>query len=131
MDEVIFLSMDEIEAIHADQLQRHGGQAGYVDRGQVISAMSQPMMTFGGEYLHEDLPSMAAAYLFYLARSQGFADGNKRTAVAAATTFLHMNGLQIDAPETELYKVAIAVATGQLDKDGLVLWIDDHLAPLP
>ena len=44
---------------------------------------------------------MAAAYLHGICRNHPFIDGNKRTAVAAALTFLEMNGVEIEADEDE------------------------------
>ena len=57
--------------------------------------METPRATFGGEYLHSDLFSMAAAYAFHIAESQAFVDGNKRTGLNAALVFLLMNGLEV------------------------------------
>jgi death on curing protein len=57
----------------------------------------QAQATFGGEFLHEDLFAMAAAYAFHIAEAQAFIDGNKRTGVDAALSFLDMNGVYIDA----------------------------------
>ena len=49
----------------------------------------------GGQYFHADLFEMAAAYLFHIAGNHPFVDGNKRVALAAALTFLKMNGLSV------------------------------------
>lgn len=49
--------------------------------------METPRATFGGEYVHSDLFSMAAAYAFHIAESQAFVDGNKRTGLDAALVF--------------------------------------------
>jgi len=47
-----------------------------------------PRATFGGQFVHEDLFAMAAAYAFHIAENQAFVDGNKRTGVLAAVVFL-------------------------------------------
>ena len=52
----------------------------------------QPMATFAGEYLHDDLFLMAAAHLFHLAKNHPFLDANKRAALVTAITFLRLNG---------------------------------------
>jgi death on curing protein len=114
-----FLTVDDVLAIHEEQLERFGGQAGLRDRGLLESAVAQPMATFGGEFLHEDLPAMASAYMFHIVKNHPFLDGNKRTGLLAALTFLDLNGLPIDRPSTELYEVTLAVAEGRLDKEGL------------
>jgi death-on-curing protein len=52
--------------------------------GSAGGYLETPGATFGGEYLHSDLFSMAAAYAFHIAESQAFVDGNKRTGLNAA-----------------------------------------------
>jgi len=46
--------------------------------------MAQPEARFGGEFLHEDLFAMAAAYLFHVVKNHPFVDGNKRVGLALA-----------------------------------------------
>ena len=57
------------------------------------SAIAAPQASYGGEALISDAVEIAAAYLFYLCRNHPFADGNKRTALAACLVFLDANGL--------------------------------------
>jgi death on curing protein len=112
----VFLTLDEILSLHGDQISRHGGSGGVRDIGLLESAIGTVMATFGGSFLHETLFEMAAAYLFHISRNHPFVDGNKRTAIAAALTFLEMNGVGIDADENALYDLVIGVATGKLTK---------------
>lgn len=80
------------------------------------SAVSQPAATFSGEYLHTNLVEMAAAYVYHLCQDHPFADGNKRTALAAALVFLDINGVQIEDPSGKLYSAVIGVASGKKTK---------------
>jgi prophage maintenance system killer protein len=50
------------------------------------------MAHYDGQLLHEDLFRMAAALHFSLVLKHPFVDGNKRTALMAALTFLGVNG---------------------------------------
>lgn len=84
----IFLTVEELIAIHDDQLARYGGAAGILNPAQLESAAGMPAASAGGEYLHRDLVEMAAAYAYYLARGHPFRDGNKRVAALAAYVFL-------------------------------------------
>jgi death-on-curing protein len=61
---------------------------------------------------------MAAAYLYHLAQNHPFVDGNKRTAFAAALTFLELNGYPVMGGEDELEAATVKVASGKLDKSG-------------
>ena len=58
---------------------------------------------------------IAAAYAYHLAESQAFLDGNKRTAVACALTFLG----EPSPDQIELYDAMIAIAQRRMDKAGL------------
>ncbi len=118
-DEIEFLTFEEILEIHAAQLERFGGSAGIRDEGAIRSAIAQPSSTFAGEHLHGDLFAMAAAYAFHLAESQAFVDGNKRTGLDAALTFLRLNGIRVPDPEGALFDAMIDLATHDLDKPGL------------
>jgi death on curing protein len=69
--------------------------------------------------VHVGLFEMGAAYAFHIAENQPFVDGNKRTGLAAALTFLRLNGISIVDPSGRLYTAMIALATHQLDKPGL------------
>ena len=59
---------------------------------------------------------MAAAYLFHIAQNHPFADGNKRTGLHAALTFLAMNDMDLDIPADQGEALVIGVATGQIGK---------------
>jgi death-on-curing protein len=59
------------------------------------------------------------AYAFHLAESQAFVDGNKRTAIGAALTFLDLNGITRLPNDAALYDAMIAIANKQLNKVGL------------
>lgn len=80
-----------------------------------------PRASSGGEFAHEDLFAMAAAYAFDVAQNQAFLDGNKRTGLIAALVFLDLNGVVIADPEGTLYDAMIAVAERRLDKAGLAI----------
>jgi death-on-curing protein len=112
-----FLNLDDILEIHSLQLDRYGGASGIRDQGLLESALAQPMMTFDGEFVHKDLFSMAAAYLFHIVKNHAFVDGNKRTGLLAALVFLDINGIPIEHGSTKLYDLTMAVAEGQVDKE--------------
>ena len=82
--------------------------------------------TFGGAFLHETIFAMAAAYLYGICRSHPFIDGNKRTAVGAALTFLEMNGVEVDADEDAFYDLVIRVAEGGVSKASVTVFLEDH-----
>ncbi len=124
-----FLVWEEALAIHADQLKRYGGSAGLRDEGLLRSALAQPEASFGGQWLHPDLPTMAAAYIFHLAQNHPFVDGNKRAATVCGLHFLHLNGQTVVADPQDLGDIILAVASGTAGKDDLATWLRAHLKP--
>ncbi len=48
IDNIVFLDWDELITIHQDQLERYGGQDGFIDEGVVRSAMARPQ--FSAQY---------------------------------------------------------------------------------
>jgi death-on-curing protein len=114
-----FLEVEDVLLIHQEQLARYGGAAGVRDAGLLQSAVAVPRASAGGEFAHEDLFAMAAAYAFHIAQNQPFLDGNKRTGLLSAIVFLDLDGVVIADPEGTLYDAMIAVADRRLDKAGL------------
>src|SRR5882672_10235468 len=119
MKEPLFLRLNEIIEIHNDQIVRYGGLAGIRDRGLLQSAVAMPMSSFGGQYLHPDLYEMAAAYLFHLVKNHAFVDGNKRVGTVAALVFLELNGVEVNADETEFEKLVLDVADNKSGKSAV------------
>ena len=98
MIEPRFLTLEDVLSLHEDQLERYGGMAGMRDAGGLESAVETARATFDGQYLHDGLFAMAAAYAFHIAESQAFVDGNKRTGLNAALVFLLLNGWLVRDP---------------------------------
>lgn len=64
------------------------------------------------------LYKLAAIYAIPITKGHPFRDGNKRTAVLAASTFLHLNGLELDlSNEDEVFDLITSVAKGRDDRD--------------
>lgn len=115
IDDVYFLTVEEVVAIHADQIARYGGDPGLRDLGLLESAVHAARNV--AAYVEDwDLCDLAAAYAFHLAENQPFIDGNKRAALASALVFLHQNGVETDDPREVLYDVMIGAATKAVHK---------------
>jgi len=118
-DEPLFLDVDDVIELHATQLEIYGGSAGLRDRGLLESAVAQPQTSFGGEFAHDGLFAMAAAYLFHIVSNHAFVDGNKRAGMLSAVVFLDVNGINIDHPSEALYELTMGVAEGRIDKSAV------------
>src|SRR5205809_5252440 len=122
-----FLSLARVLRIHRSCIEMYGGDPAVRDMGLLESALGQPRASFGGQYLHEDLAAMAAAYLFHIVSNHPFVDGNKRTGALAAFAFLGMNDIDFDAPEKQFEQITLAVAQGQLSKADVAAFFRKHI----
>jgi len=82
--EPIFLTREQIDTIHHDQIEAWGGLHGIRSEHALESAIAQPLNVYF--YGDGDLYEIAAAYAFHIAESQAFFDGNKRTGVGPLST---------------------------------------------
>jgi death-on-curing protein len=128
---VRFLTEAIVLAIHEDQVRLYGGVYGVRDAGALDAALHMPQAQFGGQFLHPTLFHMAAAYGFHLCQNRPFSDGNKRTAGMAMFTFLQLNDRQIIATEIDYYHAMMSIATGQMNKDQLTLWLQKVTEDIP
>ena len=118
-----YLTVAEVLAMHADQIERYGGSHGVRDQGLLEAALYRPQTGY-----YADLIEEAAALWESLGQNHPFIDGNKRTAFAAAYTFLAINGARLtaDAQETCVFVVAVYDAN-QFSFDRLVPWLRNHV----
>ena len=122
-----YLSIEQVRALHADQLRLYGGATGLRDKGAHESAVARPAMTFGGEDLYEDLASKASALMHSLVLNHAFVDGNKRIAAHAAILFVELNGQTFLATPGELIEMTLAVAEGKVAVEALTIWFRQRL----
>jgi death-on-curing protein len=123
---IIFLSVDDVLAVHLRVIQEFGGDSGLRDRGMLESAVKMPQAVFGGQDLHPDLASKAAAYHFHSCSNHPFVDGDKRVAVATAELFLILNGFELSATDDEIEEMTLGVARGEASKDQVVEFFEKH-----
>ncbi len=87
---------------------RQGANLGFVD--QIFHN------TVFGEEIYPDIFHQAAGYMFYIIKDHVFMDGNKRTGLACAVTFLQWNNVMFDPFDEETaYAFVMDVAAGVND----------------
>ena len=116
-----------VEAVHFDLIREHGGLPGLRDEHALESALARPRQRHAYEPA-ADLAELAAGYGHGLAANHPFNDGNKRIAFVTMAVFLALNGREVEAPETEVVAVTLALAAGELDEEGLAAWLRSRLA---
>ncbi len=127
---MIYLTVEQVMAIHDAVIAAHGGNPAIHDAGMVDSAVNQPQMTWGGQDLYPTLAEKAAALGFSLTKNHGFKDGNKRVGFTAMDTFLRLNGHRIAAPVDDAEATALSVADGRMSRDEFTAWVQAHVEPL-
>jgi death-on-curing protein len=123
MAEIVWLLEATVHAIHSRQIAEHGGSPGLREEELLLSALARPLnlMVYGDSA--PDLPALAAAYAYGIARNHPFVDGNKRTALVAARTFLLINGVDMEASQEEKYITFSRMASREVGEAELAEWI--------
>ncbi|HYM99632.1 MAG TPA: type II toxin-antitoxin system death-on-curing family toxin, partial [Aestuariivirgaceae bacterium] len=129
MNEPKWLSVDAVLTIHELQLRRFGGPAGIRDQGALESALGRAQNRWA--YEQAELPQLAAAYAFGIARNHPFVDGNKRTALLSVIAFLGLNEFALIASEAEAVIMIRGLAAGELDENAIARWIGDNVKLRP
>jgi death-on-curing protein len=123
--EPVWLTYDQIVAMHSRQLRRFGGGAGLRDEGMLRSALERPLNKWS--YEQPSLHELAAAYAFGLAKNHAFVDGNKRIAFMVMAVFLRKNGIPFAPDPAQATTIILALAAGEVSEQSLARWIGDNL----
>ncbi len=124
MSEPIWLDVDEVIDMHAEQLAIFGGPEGIRDRGLLESAILRPVNQW--HYGQTDMAALAAAYAFGLARNHAFVDGNKRIAFQAMMVFLRGNEIAFAPEPAQATAMILSLASGEVSEESLTRWIRDN-----
>ncbi len=124
MPDILFLTLEEVLALHDDAIAFAGGASGLRSLDLLQGAIAQPEASFAGQLANAFPFGMAAAYAYHLSRNHPFVDGNKRIALSAAVVFLYMNGWELDDPGETLHPIMEDVAQGKIEKPELALILE-------
>lgn len=125
-----YLTPQQVLFIHARLLATSGGEPGIRDLGLLESAVARPQATFDGVDLYPDLYLKAAALMASLAQNHPFVDGNKRTAITAASMFLLRNGRRVETTNEELGRFTFWVVNEHPPLDKMAAWFQDYSFPV-
>ncbi len=114
-----FLTIDEVLNFHDVLISEFGGSFGVRSQELLDSALAQPQSVFAGRFLHEDIFIMASVYAYHIIKNHPFIDGNKRTGIVVALSFLEINGYMVNFSQKDLYQITIDIATSKLSKEKL------------
>jgi death on curing protein len=119
-----WISKRALLLLHDESLAEHGGASGIRDDSLLESALARPENL--AAYSEPDLPALAAAYAYGVAKNHPFIDGNKRAAFLAAGLFLALNGHDLVASQTEAITMVLALAASEITEDAFAAWIRAH-----
>lgn len=94
------MTVDEVLALHADQIACFGGIPGLKDWNGLEGAVANPRNLWTYQQV-DDLIVLAVRTGMAIARNHAFNDGNKRTGFAAMAVFFAIDGFDLIAPTTE------------------------------
>jgi death-on-curing protein len=117
-----YIRVEDILAIHADQIERYGGGEGIRDPGLLEAALFRPQTGYYPTLIDE-----AAALWESLSQNQPFVDGNKRMAFAATYVFLAINGLEITATDDEAQDFVLGLySESRVTFENLRAWLSEN-----
>ena len=124
MSEPIWLDVDEVIDMHAEQLAIFGGPEGIRHRGLLeLAGLRSVSQWSDGQ---TDMAALAAAYAFGLARNHAFVDGNKRIAFHAMMVFLRGNDIPFAPDPAHATSIILSLAAGEVSEESLTRWIRDN-----
>ena len=121
------LKKRQILLLHSVLIAESGGSDGVRDEGHLDSAVNTPFQTFSGQDLYPTVLEKAVRLGFGLIRNHPFIDGNKRIGTHAMLVFLNLNSITLSYEDDELISTILSVASGEMDADGLLKWIQQHI----
>ena len=126
MKNIIFLTFEQVLAIHDNQIELYGGSHGIRDLALFESALMRPQTTFGGNDLYPSLFDKATVLMHSIIMNHPFIDGNKRTGTVSALIFLEINKFKIIASQNELVKITIDLETKKINNEKISSWLRSH-----
>lgn len=125
-----YLSLAEALELYSRIMEQSKRTIGVRDLNALESALIQPRMTFDGKELYPTIVEKASVLAYSIIRNHPFLDGNKRTGHAVMEVFLILNGFEIQAPVDEQEDIILQLASGSLDRDKLMQWLDTHIVKI-
>ena len=124
---MIKLSEEKVMYLHNILIEQTGGNPSIRDRGLLDSALEGAYQTFGGVELYPTIEEKGARLGYSLISNHAFIDGNKRIGMLIMFVFLEINGVRLNPTNEEFARVGLAVASGEMKYDDLLLWVQENM----
>lgn len=126
MINTVFLTFEQVLAIHDNQIELYGGSHGIRELALLESAVMRPQTTFAGRDLYPTLFEKASVLMHSLVMNHPFLDGNKRTGTVSALTFLEINNTRIIVKQSELVELSLKIKSKEINTQDLTDWFKKH-----
>lgn len=123
-----YLTTEDVLLLHHLSIEKSGGSHGLRDAGLLDAAVHRPQATFAGEDLYPTLFDKAGALCHSLIKNHAFVDGNKRTSLLSAMTFLELNGYVFECSQEELVAFGLKIDNENVSPEGIAAWLSSHSA---
>jgi death-on-curing protein len=124
---VEYVRADVLLNVHGRLLERYGGVAGVRDANGLEAAIARPQnLALYGQI--GSIGILGAALAWSLLRNHPFADGNKRSAFAALTIFLDLNGYRWICSEVEETSIFLLAAGSEISEEEFTAWVERSIA---
>lgn len=121
MIDPIYLTIDQVIALHDAVLVASGGLRGIRDTGLLESALDAPRAAMFGMEMYRTVKEKSAVLLFHLIKNHPFNDGNKRTAFVSWIVFCEANKIKLSIEFKILVEaLCVTIAEGTISKDELI-----------
>lgn len=120
---MIKLSQEKVMLLHSLIIEKTGGNPNLRDEGLLNSALENAYQTFDGAELYPTVCEKAARICYSLVSNHAFIDGNKRIGMLILLTFLEINGARICPSDSEIIRIGLGLASGNVSYEMLLDWI--------
>jgi len=123
---VRYLTKEQILLIHSMVIDETGGTHGVRDYDAILGLESLPRQSAFGKELYPTLFAKTAVYARNIISGHPFVDGNKRTAMTAASVFLENNGYKLVVEKGMVEKFALRLVKEKLDIGAIASWFEKN-----
>jgi death-on-curing protein len=117
----VWVPLAALHAMNERQIARHGGAPGLRDPALLESGHARARNR--AAYGDPDAFEIAAAFAFGIVKAHAFVDGNKRTALVAALTFLRLNGYGFRPDPRQGVQMMEGLASGETSEAEFADWL--------
>jgi len=119
MNEVKYLTKEEIIKIHEKIIEETGGTSGLLNEGLLDIVLEQTKIS-------DDIIQKSIVLVFGIIQNHPFVDGNKRTGLECMDIFLDYNNKNFQIENmSEAEDIILKIANNKISRNSVRKWIDN------